>query len=143
MIAFTGFLCIKEIIYLNRKATDFSTTRALYNNIRIAPDGYSMVFCLKRSKTDKTYSSINIQIAAVLKDCLYPVAAMIQLFNHNPWPLLDPLFSVNNRAFSALVVCKILSTCLAASSILLNGYSNHSFYRGAAQHIHNYGFTKS
>ena len=36
-IAFTGFLYIKEIIYLNRKAKDFSTIKALCSNIRIAP----------------------------------------------------------------------------------------------------------
>ncbi|OCK97277.1 uncharacterized protein K441DRAFT_547946, partial [Cenococcum geophilum 1.58] len=50
------------------------------------------------------------------------------------------LFSVNNKAFSALVVRKILLTHLAAGGILPNGYSNHSFCRGAAQHVYNYGF---
>ena len=60
IIVFIGFLYIREIIYLNRKAKDFSTTRALYNNIRIAPIGYLIVFHLKRSKIDKTYSSVNI-----------------------------------------------------------------------------------
>jgi len=68
---------------------------------------------------------------------------MIQLFNYNPRPLLDLLFSVNNKAFSALVVRKILLTRLAAGGILPNGYSNHSFRRGAAQHIYNYGFIES
>jgi hypothetical protein len=47
IIAFTGFLYIGEIIYLNRKAKDFSTIRALYNNIRIAPNSYLIVFYLK------------------------------------------------------------------------------------------------
>jgi hypothetical protein len=47
IIVFTGFLYIGEIIYLNRKAKDFSTIRALYNDIRIAPDGYLIVFYLK------------------------------------------------------------------------------------------------
>jgi hypothetical protein len=47
IIAFTGFLCIGEIIYLNRKVKDFSTIKALYNNIRIAPNGYLIVFYLK------------------------------------------------------------------------------------------------
>ena len=60
IIAFTGFLYIGEIIYLNRKAKNFSIIRALYSNIKIAPDGHSMVFYLKWSKTDKTYSDINI-----------------------------------------------------------------------------------
>jgi hypothetical protein len=60
IIAFTGFLYIGEIIYLNKKVKDFSTIRALYNNIRIAPDGYLIVFYLKWSKIDKTYSSVNI-----------------------------------------------------------------------------------
>ena len=46
-IAFTGFLYIEEIIYLNRKVKDFSTIKALYSNIRIAPDGYLIVFYLK------------------------------------------------------------------------------------------------
>jgi len=60
IMAFTGFLYIGEIIYPNRKAKDFSTIRALRNNIRIAPNGYLIVFYLKWSKTDKTYSGVNI-----------------------------------------------------------------------------------
>jgi quinol-cytochrome oxidoreductase complex cytochrome b subunit len=47
IIAFAGFLYIEEIIYLNRKAKDFSTTRALYSDVRIAPNGYLMVFYFK------------------------------------------------------------------------------------------------
>jgi hypothetical protein len=76
-IAFIGFLYIGEIIYPNRKVKDFSTIRALYSNIRIALNGYLMVFYLKQSKIDKTYSSINIQIAAIVGDCLYPIAIII------------------------------------------------------------------
>jgi hypothetical protein len=131
IIAFAGFLYIGEIIYPNRKAKDFSTIRALYSDVRIAPNGYLIVFYLKRSKIDKTYSGVDIQIAAIPGDCLCPVAAIIRLFNCNPRPLLDLLFSVNNIAFLALVVRKILLTRLASSGILPNGYSNYSFYRGA------------
>ena len=47
IVAFTGFLYIKKIIYPNRKTKDFSTIRALYNNIRIAPNSYLIVFYLK------------------------------------------------------------------------------------------------
>jgi hypothetical protein len=47
IMVFAGFLYIGEIIYLNRKAKDFSTIRALYNNIRIAPNSYLIVFYLK------------------------------------------------------------------------------------------------
>jgi hypothetical protein len=47
IIIFAGFLYIKEIIYPNRKVKDFSTIRALYNDIRITLNGYSMVFYLK------------------------------------------------------------------------------------------------
>jgi len=68
---------------------------------------------------------------------------IIHLFNRDPRPLSDLLFSVNNRAFLALVVRKILLTYLAAGGILPNGYSNHSFCRGAAQHVHNCGFAES
>jgi len=141
-MAFAGFLRIGEITYPNRKAKDFSTTRALRSDVRIAPNGYLMVFYLKRSKTDKTYSGVNIQIAAIPGDRLCPVAVIIQLFNRDPRPLSDPLFSVNNRAFSAPVVRKILLTRLAGGGILPNGYSNHSFHRGAAQHAHNCGFAE-
>jgi hypothetical protein len=143
IIVFTGFLYIREIMYPNRKAKDFSTTKALYNDIRIAPDGHSIVFYLKWSKTDKTYSGVNIQIATILGDRLCPIAVMICLFNHDPQPLSDPLFSVNNRAFLAPVVRKILLTYLAAGGILLNSYFNHSFCRGAAQYIYNYSFIES
>ena len=137
-----GFLYIKEIIYLNKKAKDFSTIKALYSNIKIASNGHLIVFYLKQSKTDKIYSSINIQIATVLGDCLCPIAVIIQLFNCNPQPLLDPLFSTNNKAFLVLVVYKILLTYLAASSILPNSYSNYFFSRGTVQYIYNYSFIK-
>ena len=59
-MVFTGFLYIEEIICLNRKAKDFSTTRALYSNIRIAPNSYLIVFYLKRSKINKIYIGVNI-----------------------------------------------------------------------------------
>jgi hypothetical protein len=84
IIAFAGFLYIGEIIYLNRKVKDFSTIRALYNNIRIAPDSHLIIFYLKQSKTNKIYSGVNIQITAILGDCLYPIAVIIYLFNCNP-----------------------------------------------------------
>jgi hypothetical protein len=84
IMAFTGFLCIGEIIYLNRKVKDFSTTKALCSDVRIAPNGYLIVFYLKWSKIDKTYSGIDIQIAAVLGDYLCPIAAIIWLFNCDP-----------------------------------------------------------
>jgi len=130
-MAFIGFLRIEEITYLNRKAKDFSTIKALRSDVKIALNSHLIVFYLKRSKTDKTYSGVNIQIAAILEDRLYPIAVIIRLFNRNPWPLLDLLFSVNNRAFLAPVVRKILLTHLAAGGILPNSYSNHFFYRGA------------
>jgi len=59
-MAFAGFLYIGEIIYLNRKAKDFSTIRALYSDVRIAPNSYLIIFYFKRSKIDKTYSGVNI-----------------------------------------------------------------------------------
>ena len=60
IIIFTGFLYIGKIIYLNRKTKDFSTIKALYSDIRITPNGYLIVFYLKRSKIDKIYNSVNI-----------------------------------------------------------------------------------
>ena len=47
-------------MYLNKKVKDFSTIKALYSDIRIAPNSYLMVFYLKQSKIDKIYSSVNI-----------------------------------------------------------------------------------
>ena len=64
-------------MYPNRKAKDFSTIKALYSDVSIVLNSHLMVFYLKRSKTDKTYNSVNIQIAAILKDHLCPVAAII------------------------------------------------------------------
>ena len=47
-------------MYLNRKVKDFSIIKAFYSDVRIAPDGYLMVFYLKQSKIDKTYNGVNI-----------------------------------------------------------------------------------
>jgi len=60
IIVFIGFLYIEEIICLNRKAKDFSTLRALYSDVRITSNSYLIIFYLKRSKIDKTYSGVNI-----------------------------------------------------------------------------------
>ena len=64
-------------MYLNKKAKDFSTIKALYSDIRIALNGYLIVFYLKQSKTDKIYNSINIQITVILGDRLCPIAVII------------------------------------------------------------------
>ena len=47
IMVFTGFLYIEKIIYPNKKAKDFSITKALYSNIKIAPNSYLIVFYLK------------------------------------------------------------------------------------------------
>ena len=47
IIAFAGFLYIGEVMYLNRKAKDFSIIKALYSDIRIAPNSYLIIFYLK------------------------------------------------------------------------------------------------
>ena len=60
IIIFISFLYIEEIIYLNRKAKDFSITKALYSDVRIAPNSYLIVFYLKWSKINKTYNGVNI-----------------------------------------------------------------------------------
>ena len=77
IIVFIGFLYIGEIIYLNKKAKDFSTIKALYSDVKIALNSHLIVFYLKWSKIDKTYSGVNIQIIAILGDCLCPVAIII------------------------------------------------------------------
>ena len=143
VMAFAGVLYIKKIIYLNRKVKDFSTIKAFYNNIIITPNGYLMVFYLKQSQIDKIYNSINIQITIILGDRLYPIAVVIWLFNRDPQPLSNPLFSINNKAFLTLVIYKILLIHLTTNSILPNSYSNYSFYKGAVQYIYNYSFIKS
>ena len=50
IIAFAGFLYIEKNLYLNRKVKDFSTIKALYSDIRIAPNSYLIVFLLSKMK---------------------------------------------------------------------------------------------
>ena len=47
IMAFAGFLYIGEIMYPNRKVKDLSTIKAFYSDVRIALNGYLMVFYLK------------------------------------------------------------------------------------------------
>ena len=47
IIVFIGVLNIKKTIYPDRKAKDFNITRALYRNIKIAPNSYLIVFYFK------------------------------------------------------------------------------------------------
>ena len=88
-------------------------------------------------------SPLNTCTILFIRSVTCPIAVIIWLFNRDPRPLSDPLFSVNDKVFLVPVVCKILLMYLVTGGILPDSYFNYSFYRGAAQHIYNYGFVKS
>jgi hypothetical protein len=144
-VAFAGFLRMGEISYtaaeLRSKA--FIHTKATRGDVSIAKDQSSMVLHLKRSKTDTTHSGVKIRISAQPGDPLCPVAAMVRLRNRDPQPDSAPLFTLNAKPFTKDSVRAILQTRLLDAGIRPDGYTNHSFRRGAAQHARDCGFAEA
>lgn len=63
-----------------------------------------------------------------------PVAALWNLFTHDPQAPQVPPFAFNNTSFSRRRVVEQLRLGLSALGIFPPCYSGHSFRKGAAQH---------
>ncbi|KAF1980579.1 hypothetical protein K402DRAFT_304703, partial [Aulographum hederae CBS 113979] len=93
-LAFAGFLRMGEIIYTPedlRKPVEFAARKATCGDITFLEG--SIIFHLKRSKSDKRHEGVNIAIAEVGGPTC-PVKTMIRLFNRDPQPLTASLFNL-------------------------------------------------
>ncbi|KAF4769439.1 hypothetical protein HAV15_008849 [Penicillium sp. str.  len=140
-VAFAGFLRLGEFTY---KTEDLSTrptflaTKLTRSDVRFSSSLDHVQLTLKRSKTDRRHEGAQI-ILAKTGDGACPVDALQRLLLLDPKAPDAPLFSFHRRPFNRNNFLSTLSTKLKALGIHANGYSGHSFRKGAAQHAHDSG----
>lgn len=140
-VAFAGFLRLGEFTY---KTEDLSTrptflaTKLTRSDVRFSSSLDHVQLTLKRSKTDRRHEGAQI-ILAKTGDGACPVDALQRLLLLDPKASDAPLFSFHRRPFNRNNFLSTLSTKLRALGIHADGYSGHSFRKGAAQHAHDSG----
>jgi len=145
-LAWSGMLRMGEITYpataVKTRGDDFARHHVTRSAIKVSANLDSMTLTLPRSKTDKSHQGVKIFIAAT-GDSVCPVAAMVRLLNRDEQPDNAPLFNLNGEAFTTAAAKRLLSARLLAAGVPPNGYTNHSFRRGSAQHAKDCGFHDS
>lgn len=140
-VAFAGFLRLGEFTYrtedLNKRSI-FLATKLTRSDIRLSSSLDHAQLTIKRSKTDRRHEGVQI-ILAKSGDRACPVDALQKLLLLDPRGPDAPLFSFHRRPFSRNNFLSTLSTKLKALGIQADGYSGHSFRKGAAQHAHDSG----
>ncbi|KAJ3454842.1 hypothetical protein MRS44_013442 [Fusarium solani] len=140
-VAFAGFLRIGEFTYKREDLgtpSIFLATKLTRSDIRFSSSFDHAQLTLKRSKTDRRHEGVQI-ILAKTGDGACPVDALQKLLLLDPRGHDAPLFSLHRKPFSRNNFLSILSTKLRALGLQTDGYSGHSFRKGAAQHAHDSG----
>ncbi|KAI3244694.1 hypothetical protein CBS147309_9556 [Penicillium roqueforti] len=140
-VAFAGFLRLGEFTYktedLGTRPT-FLAIKLTRSDVRFSSSLDHVQLTLKRSKTDRCHEGAQI-ILAKTGDGACPVDALQRLLLLDPKTPDAPLFSFHRRPFNRNNFLSTLSTKLRALGIHADGYSGHSFRKGAAQHAHDSG----
>ena len=113
-------------------------TKLTRSDVRFSSSLDHIQLTLKRSKTDRRHEGIQIVLAKTGNEA-YPVDALQKLLRLDPKEPDAPLFSFHRKPFSRNHFLSTLSTKLRALGIQTDGYSGHSFRKGAAQHTHDRG----
>lgn len=144
VIAWAGFLRSGEFTYSksDRNHADFLKNHLLRGDVTFSEDGKYVIIRLKRSKTDYKFRGVDIVLAASDHACC-PVTALRKLFEEDPQELTEPLFRWHTKE-SAFTYDRLVSRLRARVHECgikdPNGFSGHSFRRGAAQTAENHGF---
>ncbi|KAJ5267283.1 hypothetical protein N7478_010091 [Penicillium angulare] len=140
-VAFAGFLRLGEFTYKTedlKQRSIFLATKLTRSDIRFSSSLDHAQLTLKRTKTDRHHEGVQI-ILAKTGDRACPVDALQKLLILDPRGPDAPLFSFHRRPSSRNNFLSTLSTKLKALGIQAEGYSGHSFRKGAAQHAHDSG----
>ncbi|KAJ3453583.1 hypothetical protein MRS44_017830 [Fusarium solani] len=140
-VAFAGFLRVGEFTYKREDLgtpSIFLATKLTRSDIRFSSSSDHAQLTLKRSKTDRRHEGVQI-ILARTGDGACPVDALQKLLLLDPKEHDAPLFSFHRRPFSRSNSLSTLSTKLRTLGLQTDGYSGHSFRKGAAQHAHDSG----
>ncbi|KAF4771974.1 hypothetical protein HAV15_011132 [Penicillium sp. str.  len=101
-------------------------------------DGARRLNPVTKIRTDRRHEGVQINLAKT-GDGACPVDALQKLLLLDPRGPDAPLFSFHRRPFSRNNFLSTLSTKLRALGLRTEGYSGHSFRKGAAQHAHDSG----
>ena len=140
-VAFAGFLRMGEFTYTKAELKDrvtFQRERLLLADVEVKPS--HAVLTLKRSKASQ-FQSVFIRMARTGSSTC-PVTALEALQRHDTRPNTLPLFMLSSGSFSRTELLNILNTRLRATSLWEEGYTGHSFRKGAAQTALDRGLSK-
>jgi hypothetical protein len=139
-VAWAGFLRMGEITYNVPPSRDptFTATKVTRSDITFAVNDQYAILRLKRSKTDRDYTGVEVVLAAT-NEPTCPVRALRLLFTHDVQPQAAPLFRFQDTTFTRAALVKTLRTRLNEGGFNNAQYSGHSLRRGAAQHASDNG----
>lgn len=143
-VAFGGLFRSGEITYsaADLKHPDFLKNHLLRGDVTFAEDLKYAILRLKMSKTDYKFRGVDIVLAATDHACC-PVRALRKLFDEDPQPDSAPLFQYHTKG-SAFTYERLVARLRARLTDCKiddpQGFSGHSFRRGAAQTAENHGF---
>jgi hypothetical protein len=140
LVAWAGFLRMGEITYNIPPSRDptFTATKLTRSDITFAVKDQYAILRLKRSKTDRDYTGVEVVLAAT-NEPTCPVRALRRLFTNDVQPQSAPLFRFQNTPFSRTALVKTLRTRLTEAGFHDAQYAGHSIRRGAAQHASDNG----
>jgi hypothetical protein len=116
----------------------FTATKLTRSDITFAVKDQYAILRLKRSKTDRDYTGVEVVLAAT-NEPTCPVRALRRLFTNDVQPQSAPLFRFQNTPFSRTALVKTLRTRLTEAGFHDAQYAGHSIRRGAAQHASDNG----
>ncbi len=133
-VAWAGLMRMGELTYTaaEAKKATFARTGLTRSDIPFAEGDQYAILRLKRSKTDREHTGVQIILAA-MGEPTCPVAALRRLFIHDPRSPNASLFRLQPWAFSRQAVVNIVKQRITAAGLLKVNYSGHSFRKGAAQ----------
>jgi integrase len=138
-MAFAGFMRMGELTYRQSDLDNpdrFKTEKLTRRCITQSEGGDYYTLFLPRSKTDYDNSGVHIVIATA-NDAACPHYHMMALINNDTREPHAPLFSLSTGAFTREKALSILNKRLRRMGISPQGFSGHSFRKGAAQEAYN------
>ena len=137
-VAFAGFLRMGNSPTVKPNSRTGSPSRKNVLLMGVKPS--HAIFTLKRSKASQ-FQGVSIRLARTGSSTC-PVAALEALQRHDNRPSGSPLFVLSSGSFSRPELLNILSARLMATSLWEEGYTGHSFRKGAAQTALDRGLSK-
>lgn len=137
-LAFAGFLRLGEITYTLAHTKDmrrFQAERPTRRCVTLDSQNEALTLLLPRSKTDRNNDGIRLLVSRA-SDSACPIHHFLKLQEEDPQPDGAPLFRLHTGPFHRTQVIAALQRRLQAIGHSTQGFSGHSFRKGAAQHAY-------